>query len=92
MLRSPPPELIFLITPKMGAPLCSGVQAEWTSCTITILEEPTQKSSEIEEASQSENCLLLAQHQTGETPLGWVNRKLCAFQRMFSGASLLDQG
>ena len=34
----------------------------------------------------------LAQHQTGETPLGWVNRKLHAFMWMFSRASWLDQG
>ena len=34
----------------------------------------------------------LTQHQTGETPLGWVNRKLHAFIQTFSGASLLDKG
>ena len=63
-----------------------------TMCTTTILEEPTQNASENEEAPKSVNCLPPAQHQTGETPLEWVNRKLCAFLRMFSGASLLDQG
>ena len=32
------------------------------------------------------------QCQTGETPQGWVNRKLHTFLIIFSGASLLDQG
>ena len=44
-------------TPIMGAPLCSGVQAEWTRCTTTVLEEPTLKVSEREEVPQSVNCL-----------------------------------
>ena len=83
---------LFLITPIMGAPLYSGVQAEQMRYTTTILEEPTQKVSENKEAQQSVKCLPLAQCQTGETPLVWVNRKLCVFQRMFSGASLIDQG
>ena len=82
---------LFLITPIMGAPLCSGVQAEWTRCATTILEEPTWRTSENEEAPQSVKCLPLVQHQTGETPLGQVNRKLHMFLRTFSGASLLDQ-
>ena len=82
----------FLITPIMGPPLCSGAWAEQTRCATTILEEPTQKVCENEEVPQSVNYLLPAQHQTGETPLGQVNRKLCAFLRMFSGAFLLDQG
>ena len=82
---------LFLIIPIMGAPLCSGVQAEWTRCATTILEEPTQKASGNEKVWQSAKCLPPAQHKTGETPLGWVNRKLCAFLRMFSGASVLDQ-
>ena len=76
----------------MRAPLCSGVWAEWTRCATTILEEPTLKMSKNEEVPQHMNGLLPAQHQTGETPLGWVNRKLCAFLRMFSGVSLLDLG
>ena len=83
---------LFSHYPIMGAPLCSGVWTECTRCTTTILEEPTQKAIENEEAPQSMNCLSLAQHQIWETPLGWVNRKLCAFLRMFSGASLPDQG
>ena len=32
---------LLLINPLMGAPLCSGVQAEWTRCATTILKEPT---------------------------------------------------
>ena len=82
---------LLLITPIMGAPLCSGVQAEQTRYATTILEEPIWKASENEEAPQSAKCLLPAQCQTGETPLGWVNRKFCAFLRTFSRASLLDQ-
>ena len=42
--------------------------------------------------SQRVNCSLLAQHQTGYTPLRWVGRKLCAFIQKFSRAFLLDQG
>ena len=82
----------LLITPIMGAPLHSGVWAEQTRCATTILEEPTQKASENERVPQSAKCLPPAQCQTGETPLGQVNRKLHVFLRMFSGASLLDQG
>ena len=65
--------------------------AEWTKCTVTILEESTQEVSENEGAPQSIACLSLTKHKTGKTPLGWVNRKLCVFLRMFSGVSLLDQ-
>ena len=76
----------------MGAPLCTIAQAEWTRCATTVLEEPTQRVSENEKVPQSAKCLPLAQHQTGETPLGWLNRKLSAFLKMCSGASLPDQG
>ena len=55
-------------------------------------ERPTWEVSVNEEVPQSVNCLLPAQCQTGKNPLGWVNRKLFAFLRMFSGASLLDLG
>ena len=41
---------------------------------------------------QSAKCLLLAQHQTGENPLGWVNSKLHAFLKTFYTAPLPDQG
>ena len=41
---------------------------------------------------QSTKCLPLVQHQTGEAPVGQANRKFCTFLRMFSRASLLDQG
>ena len=83
---------LLLITPIMGAPLCSGVGAEWTMCTTTILEEPTWETRENKKAPQSGNCLLLIKFQTGECPLGWVDRKLCALLRMFLGASLLHHG
>ena len=68
------------------------MQAKQVRCTTTTLEEQIPEGSETEEAPQSENCPLPAQHQTGETPLGWVNRKLHAFLWTFSGAFLLDQG
>ena len=74
------------------APLCTNVWAEWTRCATTILEKPTQRVSENEKAPQSAKCMLPAWHQTGETPLGWVNRKLCMFLRNISRASLPDQG
>ena len=83
---------LLLITPIMGAFLYTSVWAEQTRCATTVLEEPTQKVRGNEKAPQSAKCLPLAQHQTGETPLGWVNRKLCAFLRTSSRASLLDQG
>ena len=76
----------------MGAPLCTCVQAEQTRCTTTILKEPTTKVSKKEKAPQSAMCLPPVQHQTGETHLGLLNRKLCTFMRTFSGASLLDKG
>ena len=68
------------------------VQAKWARCTTTILEEQTLEGSETEGAPQSANCPMPAQHQTGETLLGWVNWKLCAFILTFSRASLLDKG
>ena len=68
------------------------VQAKWAWCTTTTLEEQMLEESETEEAPQCANWPALAWHQTGETPLGWANRKLCAFIWMFSRASLLDQG
>ena len=89
-LKSPPQKLTFSVT--KGTRLCMVMQAKWVKCTTTTLEEQSLEGSETEEAPQSANCLPLAQHQTDETPLGWVNRKLCAFLWMFSRASLLDQG
>ena len=65
--------------------------AKWARCTTTILEEQTLEESETEEAPRIANCPLHIKHQTGETPLGWVNRKLPAFIQMFSGDSLLDK-
>ena len=82
MLVSPPSE-VTSHHPVMGSPSCTGVQAGQTRCTTTILEEPIQRVSENEKVPQSAKCLLLAHHQTGETPLGWVNRKLCAFMSTF---------
>ena len=68
------------------------IHAKWARCTTTTLEEQTSEESETEEVPQGANCPLLAQHQTGETPLGLMNRKLQVFIWMFSGASLLDKG
>ena len=66
--------------------------AKWARCTTTTLEEQTLEGSETEEAPQSANCPSPAQHQIGETLLGLVNRKLCAFIQTFPQASLLDKG
>ena len=82
---------LFLITPTNGTPLYKVVQIEWARCATTTMEEQTLKETETEEAPQSVNCLPLAQHQADETPLGWVNRKLCTFLQTFDGASLFDQ-
>ena len=46
----------------------------------------------MEEVPQSAICPLPTQHQTGETPLGWVNRRLCAFILMFPWDSWIDKG
>ena len=67
-------------------------KTKWAGCTTTTLEEQTLERNETEEAPQSANCPPPAQHQTDETPLGWMNRKFSAFLQTFSGASLLDQG
>ena len=61
-------------------------------CPIIALEEQTLEGSETEEVSQNANCQLLAQHQTGETPLGQLNRKLYALLWIFSRASWIDKG
>ena len=81
----------FSLLPQR-VPLCMVVWAEWTRCTTTAVEEQTPEGSEIEEAPWSVNCLLPAHWQTVETPLGWVNMKLCAFLQMLIRASPLDQG
>ena len=38
-------------------------------CTTTALEEQTLEKSETEKVPQSANCLSLAHHHTGKTPL-----------------------
>ena len=83
---------LFLIAPTEGIPHCMILHAEQARCITTTLEEQTLEDSETEEAPQGVNCPLLAQHQIGETPLGWVNSKLHAFIQMFPRASLLDKG
>ena len=80
----------FLITPAKGTPLCMIMGTKQAQCTTTTLEEQTSEGSETEKALQSVNCLLPAQWQTAETPLGWVNRKFCVILWMFSRVSLLD--
>ena len=82
---------LFLIAPVEGTHLYTVMQAKCTRCTTATLEEQTQKSK-TEEVPQSVSCLLLTQHQTSETPLRKVNRKLCAFILTLSRASTLDQG
>ena len=67
---------LFLTAPTEGTHLCTVMQDKWARCTTATLEEQTKKS-ETEEAPQSANCPLPAQHQTGETLLGCVNRRLC---------------
>ena len=84
MLMSPPPKLTF------SHHSCKWAEQAW--CTTTTLEEQTLEGSETEEVPQSVNCLPLAQQQTVETPLGWMNRKLCAILQTFSRVSLLVQG
>ena len=68
------------------------VHAEQVKCTPTYIKEQTPERSETEEVPQSVNCLPLAQKQTVETPLHWVNRNFCAILWTFSEVSLLDQG
>ena len=57
---SPPLKLTFSHHSDKGNSLCMVVWTEWARCTTTALEEQTLKESEIEEAPQSVNCLLLA--------------------------------
>ena len=66
--------------------------AKQARCPTTTLEEQTTEESETEEVPRSANCLLLARDMTGETPLGWVNRKLRAFIWRLPKASLLGKG
>ena len=62
---------------QRGLPLCMIVHTKQARCTTTTLEEQTQKS-ETEKVPQSANCPLLAQHETGETPLGcrWMGNSV----------------
>ena len=83
---------LFLITPMEWTLICMIAWAKQARYTTITLENQTPEESENEEAPQSADFPLLAQHQRGETPLAWVNRKLCAFMQMFSRASLLDKG
>ena len=68
------------------------VHAKQARCITTTLEEQTLQKSMIEKTPQSANCLSLAQHQTGESSLGWVNRRLHAFIQTSPRAPLLDKG
>ena len=74
---------LFLIAPAKGTPFCMVMWAEQAQCSTTTLEEQTLERSATEEVPWNMYCLLLAQQQTVETPLGWVNRKLCAIVWMF---------
>ena len=86
MLMSPPSESTYSHHPHNGSSFMYRCMS-WTELGAPppVLEQPTWKVSENQKVSQSAKCLLLAQCQTGETLLGWVNRKLHAFLRMFSG-------
>ena len=83
---------LFLIAWTEGTPLCMVLWVKWARCTTTTQEEQTPEGSETEKVPQRLNCPLPVQHQTGETPLGWVNRELRAFIRVFLKASVLDKG
>ena len=74
------------------SPLCMVICPKQARCPTTTPEEQTPEESETEELPQSAKCLLPAQHQTGKTPLGWVNRKLRAFIQRFPKAPLLGRG
>ena len=75
-----------------GTTLCMVVWPKGARCTTITLEQQTSEGSENEDTPQSVNCPLLAQHQAGETALGWVNRNHHAFMQMLSGASWVDKG
>ena len=83
---------LYLIALAKGTPLCMVVWTKQARCTTTTLEEQTLDESETQETPQRANCPPLAQHQMEETPLGWVNRKLCVFLWTFSRGCLLVQG
>ena len=78
MPASPPLKPTFFITSAEGTPLCMVVQAKWAQFIPTTLKEQTLERSETEEVPKSVSCLPPAQQQAADTPLGWVNRKLCA--------------
>ena len=83
---------LFLITLTEETHLCMVVQVKQARSANITLDEQTLEGSETVEVPQGGNCPLLAQHQTGETSLGQVNRKLHALMWMFLGASWLDKG
>ena len=74
---------LVLNTPSEGTPLYTVVWSKWARCTTTTLKEQTPEGSETEEVPQSMNCPSPAQHQTGKSPLGLVNRKLCIHVDIF---------
>ena len=90
MLMSPPSELTSSHHSHNGSSFMFRCTC-WAVKVHTILKEPSWKVSENEEVPQSAKCLP-AQCQTGETPLGWVNRKFCTFLSTFPRASLLNKG
>ena len=63
-------------SPKLTFPHCMIMHPKWARCTTTTLEVQILEGSETEKAPQSGSCPLPPQYQTGETPLGWVNRGL----------------
>ena len=84
--------LLFLIAPGKGTPLCMVLQAEQTRCAFTTLEEKISGRSETEKVPQSVDCMPPVQHQTVEAPLGWLIGKLCAVLKKSSRASMLEKG
>ena len=81
---------LLLITSETGVPLCVGVCQAWDWCTSLTVVKATPRRSGSEIMPCVASGLATTQHQTNQTSLGWINRKLWLLLWMFTGGSTED--
>ena len=82
---------LLLIVSETGIPLCVGVCHALDQCTSPTPAEPTPKGSDNRIMPWVDNGLANTQHQSSQTPLGWINGKLWLPLWTSTGASAEDR-
>ena len=81
----------LLIASETGVPLCVSVHHAWDQCTSPIPVKPTPKGSDSETTPQVDSGLVITQHESSQTSLGWINGKLQLLLWMSTRASTEDR-